>query len=127
MNINEVSGMIIDCSIRIHRKLGPGLLESVYQRILAYELRKAGLQVETEVPIPIRWDGKTIDEAFRADLVVNNVVLVELKPVEKTSAVHRKQTLTYIRLANLQLGLLINFGASLLKNDLHRLVNQLPE
>ena len=83
--------------------------------------------METEVPIPIRWDGKTIDEAFRADLIVNKVVLVELKSLEKTSAVHRKQTLTYIRLANLQLGLLINFGASLLKNDLHRLVNQLPE
>ena len=79
------------------------------------------------MPIPIRWDGKTIDDAFRADLVVNNVVLVELKSVEKTSAVHRKQTLTCIRLADLQLGLLINFGASLLKNDLHRLVNQLPE
>ena len=121
------SGMIIDCSIRIHRKFGPGLLESVYQRILAYELRKADLQVETEVPIPIRWDGKTIDEAFRADLIVNKVVLLDIKSLEKTSAVHRKQTLTYIRLANLQLGLLINFGASLLKNDLHRLVNQLPE
>ena len=83
--------------------------------------------METEVPIRIRWDGRTIDEAFRADLVVNNVVLVEFKSVEKMSAVHRKQTLTYIRLANLQLGLLINFGASLLKDDLHRLVNQLPE
>ena len=90
MNINEVSGMIIDCSIRIHRALGPGLLESVYQRILAYELRKAGLQVETEVPIPIEWDGKRIDEAFRAELIVNGVVLVELKSLEETSAVHRK-------------------------------------
>ena len=107
--------------------LGPGLLESVYHRILAYELRKAGFKVETEVPIPVKWDGHVIDESFRADLIINKKVLVELKSVEQSSSLHRKQTLTYIKLANLRLGLLINFGSELLKHDLHRLVNNLTE
>ena len=127
MNENEISGAVVDISIRIHRALGPGLLESVYQRILASELRKAGFEVETEVPVPVEWDGHMIDESFRADMIVNGKVLIELKSVEKTQPVHRKQTLTYTKLANLRLGLLINFGAPLLKNDLHRLANNLPE
>ncbi len=127
MNLNEISGSIIDHAVQIHRKLGPGLLESVYQRILAYELRKSGHHVETEVPIPVNWDGHVVDESFRADLIVDRSVLIELKSVESIQPVHHKQTLTYIKLANLQLGLLINFGAPLLKNGLHRLVNKLPE
>ncbi len=127
MKLNDITGAIIDHSVRIHRKLGPGLLESVYQRVLTYELRKAGFQVETEVPIPLRWDGHIIDESFRADMIVNDEILLELKSVEKTLPVHRKQTLTYIKLADHRIGLLINFGASLLKDDLHRLVNQAPE
>ena len=124
---NEISGLVIDVSIGIHKVLEPGLLESVYQRILAYELRKASLDVQTEVPVPVKWDGHVIDESFRADIILNDKVLLELKSVEKTQAVHRKQTLTYIKLAELKLGLLINFGASLLKDDLHRLVNGLPD
>ena len=124
MDINEISGTVVDCSMKIHKKLGPGLLEPVYARILAYELRKAGLKVETEVPVPVRWDGHVIDESFRADLIVDERVLAELKSVEHTSAVHRKQTLTYIKLADIELGLLINFGSVLLKEDLHRLVNK---
>lgn len=127
MGINEISGIIVDRSVKIHQALGPGLLESVYQRILAYELRKAGLKVETEVPIPVEWDGHVIDESFRADLIVNGKVLVELKSVEQTTPLHRKQTLTYIKLAKLEVGLLINFGSALLKDDLHRLANNLPE
>ena len=127
MELNDITGAIIDHSVRIHQKLGPGLLESVYQRVLAYELRKAGFQVETEVPIPLWWDGHIIDESFRADIIVNDAILLELKSVEKTLPVHRKQTLTYIKLADLRIGLLINFGATLLKNDLHRLANQAPE
>ena len=122
---NEISGLVIDIAIRIHKTLGPGLLESVYTRILAYELRKAGLTVQTEVPIPVHWDGHTIDESFRADIILNQKVLLEVKSLEKTHAVHRKQTLTYIKLADLRLGLLINFGAVLLKDDLHRLVNDI--
>jgi GxxExxY protein len=127
MDLNEISGVIVDRSIRIHQALGPGLLESVYQRVLAYELRKAGLRVETEVPIPVEWDGHVIDESFRADMIVESQVLVELKSMEQSLAVHRKQTLTYIKLADFRLGLLINFGANLLKDDIHRLVNDLPE
>ncbi|MBC8325925.1 MAG: GxxExxY protein [Verrucomicrobia subdivision 3 bacterium] len=127
LETNEVSGAVVNCALRIHQKLGPGLLESVYQRILAYELRKAGLTVETEVPVPVEWDGHVIDESFRADLIVGGKVLVELKSVERIQPVHKKQTLTYLKLSNLQVGLLINFGASLLKEGIHRIVNDFPE
>jgi GxxExxY protein len=127
MTENEIAKMVVDKSIHIHKALGPGLLESVYQRILAYELRKEGLEVETESPVPVEWDGHIIDESFRADMVINSKVLLELKSVEQSLAVHRKQTLTYLKLTGIKLGLLINFGAELLKNDLHRIVNKLPE
>ncbi len=127
MHHNEISAAVLDHSIKIHQKLGPGLLESVYQRILSYELRKSGLRVQTEVAIPIVWDGHTIDEGFRADLVINNLVLVELKSVESIAKVHQKQTLTYLKLADLQLGLLINFGESLLKDGVNRIVNGLED
>jgi GxxExxY protein len=127
MNINEISGAIIDCSIKIHKALGPGLLESVYQRILIYELRKAGLEVQKEVPIPVTWDGNSIDESFRADLIVNTQVLVELKSIERLEPVHSKQVLTYLKLSKLPLGLLINFGAPYLKEGINRIVNNLPE
>ena len=101
---NEISGLIVDRAVNVHTALGPGLLESVYQRILAYELRKSGLNVETEVAIPVEWDGHVIDESFRAEMIVNDLVLLELKSIEQTQPVHRKQTLTYIKLANLKLG-----------------------
>ncbi len=127
MNINDITGIILDRSIMIHKRLGPGLLESVYHRILAYELRKAGLKVATEVPIPVEWDGHVIDDSFRADLIVNEAVLVELKSVENLMPVHKKQTLTYIKLAKLNLGLLINFGAPLLKDGVERIVSNLSE
>ena len=127
MNINEISGAIIDCSIKIHKALGPGLLESVYQRTLIYELRKAGLEVQKEVPIPVTWDGNSIDESFRADLIVNTQVLVELKSIERLEPVHSKQVLTYLKLSKLPLGLLINFGAPYLKEGINRIVNNLPE
>ena len=126
-DLNAISGLIIDRAMLIHQRLGPGLLESVYQRILAYEMRKAGLNVETEVPIPVEWDGHVIDESFRADLIVENQVLLELKSVEEISKVHQKQVLTYLRLAELRLGLLINFGSALLKDGIKRIANQLPK
>ena len=127
MDTNEVASVIVDRSLYIHKKLGPGLLESAYQRILSYELRKAGLFIKTECPIPVSWDGHVIDESFRADLIANESVLVELKSIEKTQAIHSKQTLTYLKLSGLKLALLINFGSKLLKDDIHRIVNNLKD
>ncbi len=127
MTLDEASNLIIKLAIKIHNKLGPGLLESVYQRVLAYELRKAGLEVQTEVPIPVTWDGNTIDESFRADLIVENGILIELKSIEQLLPVHHKQVFTYLKLTNLNLGLLINFNTPLLKEGLHRIVRNLPE
>ena len=97
MSLNEITGIIIDTSIDIHRKLGPGLLESVYQSILSHELKKQGLRVATEVGIPVVWDNVELDLGFRADLIVEDQVIVELKSMEKTSPVHRKQVLTYLK------------------------------
>lgn len=127
MELNDLSGLIVDRSLMIHKALGPGLLESVYHRILAYELGKSGLQVEKEVPIPVCWDGQMIDDSFRADLIVNGSLLVELKSIEEVQPVHKKQVLTYLKLSQINLGLLINFGAPLLKNGIHRIANELSE
>ena len=125
--LNRISGIVVDRSMKIHMELGPGLLESVYHRILAYELRKAGLKVESEVPIAVEWDGNVIEHSFSADIIVEGTVLIELKSVESVQSVHKKQTFTYLKLAKLHLGLLINFGAPILKDGIHRIVNQLPE
>ncbi len=127
MKLNEITGHVVNCSVKIHSALGPGLLESVYQRILAYELRKAKLGVETEVDIPVPWDGHLIDQGFRADLIVSSQVLVELKSVETLLPVHHKQTLTYLKLADLPVGLLINFGAAYLRDGIHRIAHKVEE
>jgi iron complex transport system substrate-binding protein len=127
VNINDITGTIVDRAMMIHQRLGPRLLESVYHRILDFELRKAGLTVKKEVAIPVEWDGHVIDESFRADLIVESLVLVELKSMEATSAVHRKQLLTYLKLTHLRVGLLINFGSAYLKDDIHRMANNLKE
>lgn len=123
MNENEIATIILDAAFKIHTKLGPGLLESVYEVILAHELRKAGLQVERQVAIPIIYDGLKFDEGFRADLLVADKVIVELKSLEALKPVHAKQVLTQIRLAEKKLGLLINFGEVSLKNGIKRLIN----
>jgi GxxExxY protein len=107
----------------IHTKLGPGLLESVYEVVLANKLTRAGLKVERQVPVPIEFDGIRFEEGFRADLIVEQAVLVELKSVESLAPVHAKQTWTYLKLAGMRLGLLISFGAPQLKNGIKRLVN----
>ena len=119
----ELTERIIGCSIDIHKALGPGLLESVYQRIFAYELEKIGWRVRSEVAIPLEWDGQPMEMGFRADRIVNNEVLLELKSVEVSQPVHRKQVLTYLRITQLKVRLLINFGEVMLKNGIHRLVN----
>jgi len=113
--------------MEIHRRLGPGLLESVYTVILAHELRKKGLSVEKEVPIPVKWDRIEMEVGFRADLIVENMVIVELKSVEKVAAVAKKVLLTYLRLADKRLGLILNFGEELLKDGISRVVNGLEE
>ena len=127
MTENEVAKVIVDTAYHIHGKLGPGLLESVYRVILAHELRKRGLHVETEVPVPVVWEEIRLDCGFRADLIVVDQVVVELKSVEKTIPVHKKQLLTYLKLTGCRLGLLINFGEALIKDGIGRVVNGLPE
>src|SRR5262252_1960210 len=124
---NELSKMILDAAFKVHTKTGPGLLESVYEVTLAHELRKQGLRVERQVPIPIRYDELAFDEGFRADLLVEDKVIVELKSVEQLARVHSKQVLTQLRLSQRRLGLLINFGEVHLKNGVERIVNGLPE
>ncbi len=127
MTENEIAKKIMDAAFDIHRNLGPGLLETVYEIILAKKLTEMGLGVERQVSVPIRFEGFTFDEGFRADLIVGEKVIVELKSVEKMQPVHAKQLLTYLRLTGLRLGLLINFGESLLKHGLKRVVNGLED
>lgn len=124
---NEIAREIVDAAFKIHTTLGPGLLESVYQAVLAHELETRNLRVRREVPIAIDYDNLRFDVGFRADLLVNDLVIVELKSVENTAPVHKKQVLTYVRLANLRLGLLINFGATRIKDGITRLANALPD
>ncbi len=125
MQINEVSGVVVDESLRLHEELGPGLLESVYEVLLYHRLQRRGLNVERQVMIPIRADGIVFDEGFRADLIVEGLVIVELKSTDQFHPVHAKQLLTYLRLTNKSLGLLINFGLPLLKHGIKRIVHNL--
>lgn len=127
MTENEIAKIIVNTAFKIHRRLGPGLLESVYEVILAHELKKQGLNVLRQQSIPITFENIKFDEGFRADIIVEDKVIIELKSVEEISKVHKKQLLTYLRLADKKLGLLINFGASLIKDGLFRVVNGLEE
>ncbi|MFH1860002.1 MAG: GxxExxY protein [bacterium] len=123
MDIDEITGIIIDTALDIHKGLGPGLLESVYEAVLAKLLVERGLHVDRQKAVSFSYQGIYFEEGFRCDLVVNNCVVVELKSVEKIIPVHHKQLLTYLRLMHLETGLLINFGAPILKEGLHRIVN----
>lgn len=125
MTENEIAREIIDASYKIHTTLGPGLLESVYETVLSAELRKRGLSVERQQTIPVVYEGERVDLGFRADLVVEKKVIVEIKSVETVSPVHHKQLLTYLRLADKRLGLLINFNVVLIKQGIKRIVNRL--
>jgi GxxExxY protein len=120
---NEIARQILDAAFAVHSKLGPGLLESVYEVVLAYERKKKGVTAERQKPMPILYDNIRFDEAFRSDLVVNGKVIVELKSVEALLPVHAKQLLTQLRLSGLKLGLLINFGEAHLKNGIKRVIN----
>ncbi len=127
MTENEIGTIVIDAAVAVHRELGPGLLESVYEIVLAYELTSRGLKVERQVSIPIHYREIKLDQGFRADLIVQGKVLIELKSVEIVNAAHRKQVQTYLRLTGMKLGYLLNFGEALMKNGITRCVNRLQE
>lgn len=127
MTHNQITGAIIDAAIHIHRQLGPGLLEAVYRKVLAHELRQRGFPVVEEQPIPVVWQQIQLEIGFRADLIVNSLVIVEIKSIEAVAPVHKKQLLTYLRLAGRQVGLLINFNVDVLKDGICRIVNGLKE
>jgi len=122
MNENQLSKIVLDCAFKIHKKLGPGLLESAYAQILFYELSKQGLNVEKEKPLPIIYEGIKLDQGYRLDLLINDKLVVELKAVEKLHEVHHAQVLTYLKLGGYKLGLLINFHTKLLKNGIKRFI-----
>jgi len=123
MTENEIASIVIDRALYIHRLIGPGLLESAYESVLFFELMSAGLVVERQVLIPLVWESFTIEAAFRADLIVNSKVIVEIKSLEKLAPVHKKQLLTYLRLADMRLGILLNFGGNLMRDGIERVIN----
>lgn len=125
MTENELSHKIIGTALEMHKNLGPGLLESTYESALAYDLKEAGLNVEQQVAMPFVYKEMKMNVGYRLDLVINNKIVIEIKSVENLAPVHFAQTLTYLRLSNMKLGLLINFNTKLLKNGIHRAVNNL--
>jgi len=124
---NEIAMAIVDTAYKIHRNLGPGLLESSYEAVLIYELQKLGFEVSAQVLVPIIYESVRLDTGFRADLIVENLVIIEIKSLEKMAPVHKKQLTTYLRLSGKRLGVLINFGEELIKNGITRTVNGLPD
>ena len=122
---NRIAREVVDAALKLHRHFGPGVYESVYEPVLIYELNKRSLTTRQQTPVPLIYEGMTFDVGFKTDVVVNDLVILELKSVEKLEPVHFKQLLTYLRLTGLRLGLLINFGENLLKDGIHRVVNDL--
>lgn len=127
MTENEVAKQIVDAAYRVHTSLGPGLLESAYEAVLAHELEKRGLRTARQQAIPIVYQGTRIEMGFRADLIVEDSVIVEIKSVEAIAPVHKKQLLTHLRLADKRLGLLINFNVALIKDGITRIANGMPD
>lgn len=123
MTENDITGTIIDCCIKIHRTLGPGLLESVYEEVLAYELKKKGFLCERQAGVPVLYDELRMDLGFRADIIVEDKVIIELKSIESVLPVHKKQLLTYLKLSQKKVGLLINFNEELIKKGITRIAN----
>ena len=124
-NIEEIGKKIVNAAIKVHRALGPGLLESVYQKCLAYELEKAELTVVCEVPLPVKYESVTIDAGFRIDMMIQQAVIIENKTVDKIAPIHEAQLLTYLKLTNLKLGFLLNWNVPLMKDGIIRMVNNL--
>jgi GxxExxY protein len=127
MTENEIGKVVVDAAIAVHRILGPGVYENVYEVVLTYELKKHGLNVERQVPVSIEYDGIKFDEGFRADIIIESKVILELKSVESVTKAHKKQVLTYLRLTGCKLGYLLNFGEDLMKDGITRIVNGLDE
>ena len=125
MTENEIAKIVVDCCFRIHSKLGPGLLESAYEEFLVYELAKARLKFVRQVAIPVVYETVRLDLGFRADVIIDGKVIIELKSIETILPVHKKQLLTYLKITGFKLGLLINFNESLIKNGITRVVNNL--
>ena len=123
MTENEIGKIVVDCAVRLHVELGPGLFETVYEVLLAHELQGAKLSVARQVPISIEFHGIRFDESFRADIIIEEKVLLELKSVESVSKAHKKQVLTYLRLTGMKLGCLLNFGEGLMKDGISRILN----
>jgi GxxExxY protein len=121
--LNNISGQIIKGAIEVHKQLGPGLLESTYEGCLIYELVDSGLSVQSQVPFPVKYKGKLIDIGYRVDLLVEGIVVVELKSVERLLPIHSAQILTYLKLSDLKVGLLINFNAQKIKDGIRRFIN----
>jgi GxxExxY protein len=125
--VNNITSSIISVCITLHRDLGPGLYESVYEEVMAYKFGKSGISFKRQVPIPVVYEGIKMDVGFRADFIVENEVIIEIKSVEAIHSVHKKQLLTYLRLANKQISLLINFNEEILRNGITRLINKYYE
>ena len=127
MNENGIGKIVVDSAIAIHRGLGPGLLESVYEVVMLHDIRDHGLKAERQVPVPIEYRGLIFEEGFRADIIVDNKVIIELKSVAAVNNAHKKQLLTYLKLSKMRLGYLLNFGEAVMKNGITRIVNGLPD
>jgi GxxExxY protein len=122
--LNELSRIIVDCALKVHKTLGPGLLESTYRYCLVHELNKQGLRVQTEVALPIRYDGLLLESGYRIDILVNDAIVVELKSIDDLLAIHQAQLLSYLKHSGKRLGLLINFNSVLLKDGIRRVINK---
>ena len=125
MELNEISGQVVDAAMKVHSSLGPGLLENAYEACLEYELQKRGMQAERQVALPVVYDGVRIELGYRLDLLVENEIIVELKAVERLTRIHEAQLLSYLKLSNKKIGLLINFSVLRLKDGIKRMVNNL--
>ena len=123
MTENEIGEIVVDCAVKMHMRLGPGLLESVYETVLCYELHNRGLSVQRQVPVPITYDNMRFSEGFRADLIVDGKVILELKSVECVTKAHKKQLLTYLRLSGRKVGYLLNFGEAVMKDGISRIIS----
>lgn len=122
---NEISKIVVDCALKVHKALGPGLLESPYEECMNYELVKSGLKVEKQKPLPLVYEEVKLEVGYRIDLLIENKLIIEIKSVESLNDIHLAQVLTYLKLSNIKLGLLINFNVALIKNGIKRVVNKL--